>query len=348
VYPVLAYLLVRMLAAGFRPRERDGRLVPLAPTALLAVGLVALVGLRVGLNVANDKVIDVGYASVVGADRITHKQELYVDNEIHGDTYGPIAYLAYVPFELLLPWRGRWDSVPAAHAAAIAFDLVTLLGLFLLGGRLRAGPEGRRLGLALAFAWAAYPYTMYALATNTNDGLVAALLVLTLLAASSPAARGALLGLAAAAKFAPVALAPLFLRGPGESWRRSARFAAALVGIVAFAVLLYLPNGGPREFYDTTIGYQLGRYSPFSLWGLHPGLGWLASLLKVAAVGLAVAVAFVPRQRDPARLAALGAAVLIATQIPVVHWFYFYVVWFAPFVLVSLFAEHRHSEPAPG
>jgi hypothetical protein len=345
VYPVLAYLLIRMLAAGFRPRERHGPLVPLAPIALLAVGLVALVALRVGLNLANDKVIDVGYASVVGADRITHGEELYVDNDIHGDTYGPVTYLAYVPFEQLLPASGRWDSVPAAHAAAIAFDLVTLLGLFMLGGRLRAGPEGRRLGLALAFAWAAYPYTMYALATNTNDGLVAALLVLTLLAASSPAARGALLGLAAAAKFAPVALAPLFLRGPGESWRRSALFAAALVGIVAFAVLLYLPDGGPREFYDTTIGYQLGRYSPFSLWGLHPGLAWLASLLKVAAVGLAVAVAFVPRQRDPARLAALGAAVLIATEIPVAHWFYFYVVWFAPFVLVGLFAEYRSIRP---
>jgi hypothetical protein len=104
---------------------------------------------------------------------------------------------------------------------------------------------------------------------------------------------------------------------------------------------LYLPDGGLREFYDTTVGYQLGRYSPFSLWGRCPGLGWVATVLKVAAAGLAVAVAFVPRQRDTARMAALGAAVLIATQIPVVHWFYFYVVWFAPFVLVALFAEYR-------
>jgi hypothetical protein len=37
-------------------------------------------------------------------------------------------------------------------------------------------------------------------------------------------------------------------------------------------------------------------------------------VLKVGATGLAVALAFLPRQRDPARMAALEAAVLIATS----------------------------------
>ena len=57
-------------------------------------------------------------------------------------------------------------------------------------------------------------------------------------------------------------------------------------------------------------------------------------------VGLAVAVAFVPRRRDTLQIAALGAAVLIATQLLAVHWFYLYIVWFAPFLLVALFGEH--------
>ena len=57
-------------------------------------------------------------------------------------------------------------------------------------------------------------------------------------------------------------------------------------------------------------------------------------------VGLAVAVAFVPRRRDTLQVAALGAAVLIATQFLAVHWFYLYIVWFAPFLLVALFGEH--------
>ena len=47
VYPVLGYLLVRMLVAGFWPRPRPGPLVPFAPIGLLAGGVVALVVARV-------------------------------------------------------------------------------------------------------------------------------------------------------------------------------------------------------------------------------------------------------------------------------------------------------------
>ncbi|HET8672558.1 MAG TPA: hypothetical protein VFL87_02910, partial [Thermoleophilaceae bacterium] len=169
VYPVLVYLFVRMLAAGFRKRGRPprGRLVPLVPVWALALALFALVGFRVALNMVDSNVVDVGYSGVIGAHRIVHGQQLYngqfpTDNE-HGDTYGPVNYLTYVPFERAWPWSGRWDDLPAAHAAAIAFDLLTMLGLFLVGRRLRAGPAGTRLGVALAYAWAAYPYTLFVL-----------------------------------------------------------------------------------------------------------------------------------------------------------------------------------------
>ena len=43
-------------------------------------------------------------------------------------------------------------------------------------------------------------------------------------------------------------------------------------------------------------------------------------------------------------MAALGAAVLIAVQLPAMHWFYFYVAWFMPFVLVALFASNATDE----
>jgi hypothetical protein len=33
--------------------------------------------------------------------------------------------------------------------------------------------------------------------------------------------------------------------------------------------------------------------------------------------------------------------VLIALQLPVTHWFYLYLVWFVPFVLVAIFAAYR-------
>ena len=94
VYPVLLYLLVRVLLAAFRPRRSAGPLVPHAPLTLLVVGLVFLTAFRIGLNVADSNVIDVGYAGVVGADRIVDGDSLYgegfSDDVERGDTYGPV------------------------------------------------------------------------------------------------------------------------------------------------------------------------------------------------------------------------------------------------------------------
>ena len=118
--------------------------------AWVAVVLVLLVGFRVGLNVTDSNVIDVGYAGVIGADRIVDGDGLYgpkfSEDVERGDTYGPVNYLLYVPFEQAMPWSGAWDDLPAAHGAALAFDLLTLAGLMLLGLRLRAGPGGPRAG----------------------------------------------------------------------------------------------------------------------------------------------------------------------------------------------------------
>src|SRR5262249_33205791 len=143
------------------------------------------------------------------------------NGDVRGDVYGPVNYLAYVPFEQAFPWSGKWDEVYAARAAALGFDLLTALGLFFLGRRLRPGPdghpseEGKTLGVALAFAWLAYPFTMYTLGSSFNDPLVAMLLVGCLLVLSSPPARGAMAALAGLTKFGPLALAPLFAAGGG-------------------------------------------------------------------------------------------------------------------------------------
>jgi Glycosyltransferase family 87 len=372
VYPVLLYLLVRVLLAGFRPRERRGALIPHVPLAWLAVALVFLVAFRVTLNAVDSNVIDVGYAGVIGADRIVDGDELYGDgfseDVERGDTYGPVNYLLYVPFEQALRWSGAWDDLPAAHGAAIAFDLLAIGGLLLLGRALRRGSEGRALGIALAWAWAAYPYTAFVLETNANDTLVALACIGAMLAfarcgaardrrASTlcpsrgqtrrsvgigrrwAAAGGAAVGLGAAAKFAPVALVPLFAR------RRPLVFGAALALTLAVTVLPFVPDGGLRELYDRTVGYQAGRPSPFSVWGQVDSLDWLQTVVKAGAVGLALAVAFVPRRPDERQVAALGAAVLIALQLAVTHWFYLYIVWFAPFVLVAMFGAYREREP---
>jgi hypothetical protein len=96
-----------------------------------------------------------------------------------------------------------------------------------------------------------------------------------------------------------------------------------------------------RELYDTTIGFQLGRGSPFSLWALHPSLDWLQTLLKVGAAALAAGLMFVPRRRSPRQVVALAAAVMIAVQLPASHWFYFYLAWIAPLVLATSMSAYR-------
>jgi hypothetical protein len=344
-YPVLLYLMVRLLWIGFhRPQAPRGRLT-WAKASWLALALVFLVGFRLALNVADSNVIDVGYAGVIGADRIQHGKPLFngrfpKDNE-HGDTYGAADYLVYVPFEAVLPWSGRWDDLPAAHAAAVFFDLVTLLGLLTLGRRLRAGPGGRTLGVALAYAWAAYPYTLYALESNSNDTLVAAVLVWSLVALRSPPVKGLLVGLGAAAKFVPLALGPLFATaGSRHRWRGALVFSGVVVLVFAASFLPFVPHGGLHALWDRTVGYQLGRDSPFSIWGQHAGLGPLWTAVKIATALLAVVVAFVPRRKTPVQVAALGAAVLVGLQIAAAHWFYLYVVWFAPFAFVAFMTRH--------
>lgn len=343
VYPVLAYLLARMCWIGFRGSGK-GALRPAVPASWLAIGLLFLIGFRLGLNVADSNVIDVGYSGVVGADRITHGEPIYgsfpSDNQA-GDTYGPAAYYAYVPFEQVLPWNGRWGSLPAAHAAAIFFDLATMLGLWLVGRRLRPGPSGNDLGVMLAFAWAAYPYTAFVLASNANDSLVAATVLFAFLAFGRPAIRGALTALAAATKFAPLALVGLNARlGSG---RRTAFYALGFAATAALVMAQTIVEPGLETFYRRTFSFQAGRDSPFSIWGQIDGWGWLQTAIKVGAVGLAAAIAFLPRRLTPARAAALGAAALIAVQLTLNHWFYLYIVWFFPLVLIALMGDQKEN-----
>ena len=345
VYPFLLYLLARMLALGLGrgiPREPLRTIVPIP---WLAVAIVFLMAFRIGLNVLNSNVIDVGYAGVIGATKLIHGQPLYghwpADNA-YGDTYGPVSYFFYVPFRLIFGWSGTWDSLPAAHAAAIFFDVSTLAGLYLVGRRLK----GNALGILLAYGWAAYPFTLFTLSSNTNDALVAAMVTYALLAITSAPARGVFGALAGLTKFAPFALAPLLLRGIGErpSRRQILQYCAAFALVVVICMVPVLVKHDLHAFWHDSIAYQSDRVTPFSIYGLWGGLGFLQHLLQGAAVALALVVAVLPGRRGTMHVAAFGAAVLIALQLTVNYWLYPYIVWFFPLVLVALFASH----PEPG
>jgi len=375
VYPVLLYLFGRALWIGLRGRGEGIR--PVWPAAWLLVVALFLMGLRIGLNMADSGVIDVGYAGVVGADRITHGEPIY-DNfpgdVSRGDTYGPVNYLAYAPTETIWPWHGAWDDLPAAHGAAVAFDLLAFVLLIWLGLRIRPGPAGRKLAAGLAFGWAAYPYTAYALESNSNDTFVGALLVAALLALARPAARGVFAALATLTKFAPVALAPMFATcappAGGTVGGTAPEDALATAGgggspavtgpagrVLAFgasflltvAVLIAWPaiDPGLHTFYDHTIAYQADRDSPFSIWGQVAGLEPLR-LAILAGVGvLSMSFAFWPKRKTLVQVAALGAALLIGLQLTAQHWFYLYIVWFYPLFLLAISGDITEDKFTP-
>jgi hypothetical protein len=373
VYPVLGYLLARGLWVG--AGRRAGVLSSVWPTWALAVVAVFLIGFRVGLNhQAPHGVIDVGLAGVVGANRILDGEapygnmpqsgslppcgpadaDGYVRDHVQtngrceaaierGDTYGPVSYEAYVPATAIFGWSGKWDSLPAAHATSIAFDLLAVVVLLLIG--LRFG--GTRLAALLAFAWSAYPFTAYTLNANTNDVVMPVFLLAGFWLSTSSWARGAAVALSGWTKFASLLVAPLWATYPSLELRRAARYVAGFVvaTVLAFAILALEPSlwGAVRTFWDRTIDYQSARDSPFSIWGwgqYHargiPDLGFLQPVVEVLAVLLAVVVAFVPRRKGPVQLAALTAAVLVAFQLTLTHWFYLYLPWVAPFVFLWL------------
>jgi hypothetical protein len=377
-YPPLLYLIGRGLWTGFTGRATSGRTV--WPVWVLIGATVFAAGFRVGLNARSSNVIDVGYSGVIGADRIVHGESPYghmpieddlkacgpkdQDGEIRdriqtngrcessnerGDTYGPVAYLAYVPGYLIRGWTGKWDDLPAAHITSVGFDLICLMGLALVG--LRFG--GPRLGATLAFAWTAYPFTQYASNSNTNDAILPAFLIWGFLLATSPFARGVFSALAGWTKFAALLVAPLWATYPDRRPRLWFVVGFVLATAVSFAILLLEPNvlHAARVFWDRTVSWQLGRESPFSLWDWRqyhaglPDLHLVQRALEVLVVAAAIAFAFVPRVKTPLQLAALTSVLLLGFELVLTHWFYLYIPWFFPFAAYAVLAPGPVRRP---
>jgi hypothetical protein len=380
-YPALLWVVVRGIwigATGHGSRARA-----LWPAWVLLAAAVFLAGFRIGLNVQASNVIDVGYSGVVGAERIVHGQAPWghfpIEDDLkacgpsdaagetreriqtngrcesanpQGDTYGPVAFESYIPGYLLFGWNGKWDSLPAAHFTSIAFDLLCMLGLWLVGRRF----GGLQLAAMLAFAWAAYPFTQYASNSNTNDALLPCFLIWGFWLASSPAGRGVFGALSAWTKFASLVVAPLWLTYPDR--RPSRRFVVGFVAatLAAFSIVLLEPSPAHelRVFWDRTIRWQVGRDAPWSLWDwgqYHarrlPDLRPVQRVLQGLLVAGAVAAAFFPRRKSPLQLAALTAALLAGFEIVLTYWLYTYIPWFFGFAAIALLSRRNTDDLDP-
>jgi hypothetical protein len=336
-YPPLIYLFLRTLLMGFGLGERVEKTSNL-PTWLL-FGLAGLAGgLVLGLNL-DARVIDVGYAGVVGADLILEGTSPYgnMPEEVGtGDTYGPLNYLLYVPFVLMFGFSGEWDFLPAAHALTAFSFVAGALALLFAGWKL-SGPKG---GAALLFAWAVFPYTLYSANNNTNDIIVAAAAAVGLAAASSPIARGASVAAGFAIKLYPLILGPLWMMHDGSKRRPITDFVLGGIGVVLLTFWVLLLDGQPIEairlFYERTIAMQTNRETPWTIFTQLPELGFLHQPLLAGVIFLAFVVAVWPRRRTTRRLAAFSAALVIGFELTTNYWFFPYVTWFEPFVFLSL------------
>lgn len=363
LYPPLIYLAVRMLCVARVGRAASadaakGRVFrPLLPWRWLLAGVIVLGAVHVHWALSDPSISDVGEAGVWGASRIMHGKALYgadkalstrFDGDPHYDTYGPFNYEAYVPFALAT------SSSTAARLMSLFFSLLTAGLLFVLGRRLRGPPEG----LALAFAWLVYPFTLYSDGFNFNDALVAATMVGTLLVASSPSRRGAMTALAGWTKLSPLALVPLMLahRTSADERRRRATVSFG-VGFLLASMVVFLPaldHSSVGSFLARSFGYQAKREPGYSIWALYGDsfhysqfvisvAKTVHGLLLALTVGLAIALPRLPRRQDLIGLAAASAAVLIALQVSDGYYSFSYLLWFVPLVLVALTCDSMDS-----
>jgi hypothetical protein len=337
-YLPLLYLFGRTLLMGFGIGERVEKTSNFPTPVLFVLGAMAS-GFLLALNL-DSRVIDVGYAGVVGADHIMHGMVPYGDYPEDvgtGDTYGPLNYLLYVPFVWMFGWSGNWDFLPSAHAVT-AFAFVGGALALLIAGWRYAGTRG---GATLFFAWAVFPYTLYSTNNNTNDVIVAAVLAIGLATATSPMARGASVAAGFAVKLLPLVLTPLWMFH--DARKRAASVVDFAIGGLGVVLLTFWvlalngdPVGGTRLFIERTFIFQAERESPWTIFAQVPEIGFLQWPLVALAVLLAFVVAVVPKKRTIRRLAALSAALIIAFELTVNYWFYPYVIWVEPFAFLAL------------
>lgn len=343
---LIAYLACRCawVALGHgRARVEGGWLADRLPGRALAGCTFAAAAALALLSIPGGAVSDVAYASMAGATELVHGAlpygNLLQGELVHGDTYPLLAYAAYLPAALVTPVKDGFDNLDGALWVATAFALLTAGAL-----AVAARAVGSR-GLRLALAFLAFTPVMVATSSGSNDLVAAALVALALAFASRPGRSSGALALAGLVKLAPFAVLPLWI-ARSRSWRPLIPVSLTVLGVLVGTVAL----GGLAGLGQTVdaISFQVDRGSFLSLWTLFDMRG--AQLVFQAAVltGIALACLHVWRDRalanDLRRMAALGAAVLLAVQLAANYWTYAYLPWVFPLVALALLCDARRIQ----
>ena len=149
---------------------------------------------------------------------------------------------------------------------------------------------------------------------------------------------------AALTKFLPALLALQFLSIRRGRSRYALTLAAALAAMLAWPLI----TSGPAQFLDSTFGYQLlqrGGGVQFSIWTYLPHVAIVARpVLAAALVLLALSPMMRPGAQDARQDAALSAALLIGAQLLLGYWFYSYLTWCYPLLIIAIIRTRPDHE----
>ena len=190
----------------------------------------------------DSRVIDVGYAGVVGADLILDGTIPYGNMPVDvgtGDTYGPLNYLLYVPFVLLFGFSGEWDFLPAAHALTACAFVGGAVAMFITGWRLSGaqGSSSANVGLGCLPLHPLLGQQQHKRPGScSNIGHRASLCKLAL-------GRGATIAAGFSVKLYPIILAPLWMMHDGVKRRPIVDFVLGGVGVFLLTFWVVLLEG---------------------------------------------------------------------------------------------------------
>jgi hypothetical protein len=347
----LGYVAIRCLRIGFGNGHEWQATAPLlADERLVRIAAAAAFVAAVTLTITSTGISDVALAGLAGATQLNHGVLPYghlTTDVVHGDTYPLLSYVLYMPFAALAPVYDSFSNLDGAlYLNAIALVVSTVL-TYIVSVRMSGS---RATGVRLSLAWLTFPAVVLAASSGGNDVPAAALVLAALLVAMRPAAAAAALTLAAWVKVVPLAAFVAWL--PGLRRAGLVRALAPAVGLVVAGFLVITAiggSGGLRSMFHA-LGFQFERGSWFSLWS-YAGGKTAQILFEALVVALAAVVALEVRRvglrpLGVRRLAALAAGLLLLVQLAASYWWFAYLPWVMPFVLIALVTpQPRHSPP---
>ena len=292
-----------------RPHRDSWR--PNLPARALATLTVVLLTLNVAMAVFTPP-DDAGFYTNLGAQRLRERGRFPYGDPLltnsAGAGYGPILYLAHLPYQYILDRRPPNDTQPtrtdlekgaayylppalATQLTTVTFHLLGVAALVWIGMRL-AGPQVA-WGLAALYCGSAYvmgvggPRESIGGMTFISHIAPPSVALLAFAALSRPILAGALLVAATATVFYPVLFVPAWLGYYADRRADAARFLAGLTiaGVVIGVPVLLMSQALPdRSVLSTVIHESVGHHqgtdtyglSTFGFWGQRAGLRqWL-------------------------------------------------------------------------